>query len=211
MTIRLLKILTWLGALILLAGPAVVFFTGCGSILPSKKTDQAAMKAAENLGSERTETLRHVVEGTRQPQTPQPVPLKVGGLWNKVDLKYDAPAPEKYRAVPPFHEETTWSSDSAQQAGSSERSFAKNTVTIPLGVSIALLGVGLIILLVAVTLWRRSSAAANAAYEAGDQGIAQVIRAVRARAVASTDPATIAHMNAIIAEAEAERGKMVAK
>jgi hypothetical protein len=84
----------------------------------------------------------------------------------------------------------------------------KKEVSIPIGVSIGLVGVGVLILLFAVNRVRNSSLAVNAAYQTFDGMLAQQIRSVRERAILATDNPTISMLNSQIAELESQRGRL---
>lgn len=99
-------------------------------------------------------------------------------------------------------------SHAAQDAGATEAIRSTFARTIPVGVSMILFGVGGIIICIAIWLIRRSSTAADAAYRAADSGMARAINLARQKAVAAIDHREIAEAQQIIAELEAERGKL---
>jgi hypothetical protein len=196
------------------------FLTGC-SLLPTSKTQSEAVKAADSLSTQSQQTFRKVTTGTPAPTGPA---VRVGGIWNRVTLPGVSPAPEVVKvapggvyapsqapvasALPPFQETVEFTAGSDQTVAS--KSSAKGTldVSIPMGVKIGLVGVGLILLAWGVRTIRASSAAVNAAYGAADATLASRIRSWREKAVTATDPTEIAKLQSNIAELEADRGKL---
>lgn len=146
-------------------------------------------------------------------------------MGNKVELKIPQVEPIRQQpqvqpvAVPvvaqesiqrdqPYREEIRYSSN--MDASDTEKSASKENkdVSIPLGVNIALLGIGVLIALFAFNRVRKSSLAVNAAYETFDSVLAGQIRSVRERAILATDNTTISMLNAQIADLEAQRGRL---
>lgn len=79
-----------------------------------------------------------------------------------------------------------------------------------MGVKIALIGVGLIILVIGgKMLWSSiKTTAVGQGIAAGDNAIAGFIRAKRAASSHITDPAELAKINSDVAELEATRGRL---
>jgi hypothetical protein len=100
---------------------------------------------------------------------------------------------------------------SRQEADTKAKATGSTEVTIPMGVKLALLGVGILILLFAISSVRRYSLAANAAYSLADSKMAGIISALRSRATLSTDAAQIAEAQHLIAEVEKSRGQLAAR
>jgi hypothetical protein len=101
-------------------------------------------------------------------------------------------------------------SKSEQSADARGQATGTSIVSIPMGVKIGLLAAGLCALVFAIGMVRRSSAAANAAFQVADQKLANVIGNLRNKATTSTDHATIAEAQSIIAELEKNRGQLAA-
>jgi hypothetical protein len=82
------------------------------------------------------------------------------------------------------------------------------SVSIPLGVNLILLAIGMLAVIFAINRARNSSLAVNALYQTFDSALAGQIRSVRERAILSTDNQTISMLNAQIADLEAQRGRL---
>lgn len=152
--------------------------------------------------------------------------LHVGGLGNKVELKIpqiDPVQPQKIEVqevgVPTVKQERTKNDEQYREevryaanvdAADSEKAATndKKEISIPLGVSIGLLGVGVLIALFAFNRVRQSSLAVNAAYQTFDGILANQIRSVRERAILATDSSTISMLNSQIADLESQRGRL---
>lgn len=66
---------------------AIAFvLSGCGSILPSRKSESASVKASESIATSQNETIRHIVSGPAQ-KAPEQTEIRIGGLGNKVEVK----------------------------------------------------------------------------------------------------------------------------
>ena len=202
-----------------------LFITSCGVLVPqtSRRSSTTAEAATASLKS--SEQFSKVVNG--QPKGPI-AELHVGGLGNKVELKIpqvdqsSAPVVQvRVVEVPRVQREPTL--DAVNQTYREETHYASNVdaadtektatadkkeVSIPIGVSIGLVGIGVLILLFAFNRVRNSSLAVNAAYQTFDGLLAQQIRSVRERAMLSTDNLTISMLNAQIADLESQRGRL---
>lgn len=206
---------------------AALLASGCGSILPSKRTQDQAVKTSEAIAANHDLMIEKALEGERP--SPQPVPTQspvhVGGLGNKVDVKIEAPrepvrnpqmtqisADGEERTLPgiPYRSRVLVKSSGGQKAGSNEAAAGNATTTVPMWVNLAGFGVALLIVLYAVTMWRKSSVAVDAAYKAGDAAAGNIISHLKTQAMATTDPTKSSELNAHIAMAEAERGKLAA-
>lgn len=203
----------------------LVFLTGCGALVPSTSRRSTATAEASSSTVKSSEQFSKIVNGQQKPAMAQ---LHVGGLGNKVELKIPQVDPAqpvqvdvRPVSVPRVHD--TQAEGGAQQQYREEIRYASNVdaaddeksatkdrkeISIPIGVSIALAGIGILILLFAVNRVRKSSLAVNAAYQTFDTVLAQQIRAVRERAILATDNSTISMLNAQIADLEAQRGRL---
>ena len=109
----------------------------------------------------------------------------------------------------PYREEIHYSSNvDASDKEKTTESISKS-VSIPLGVNLILMAMGMLAVLFAINRARKSSLAVNAAYQTFDSVLAGQIRSIRERAILSTDNQTISMLNAQIADIEAQRGRLV--
>jgi hypothetical protein len=204
---------------------AIIFLTGCGALVPSTSRRSSTTAEAATSSVKSSEQFSKIVSGQQKPAMAQ---LHVGGLGNKVELKIPQvdqvqPVQVDVRAVgvprvhdtqpestaqQPYREEIRYASN--VDAADAEKSASKERkdISIPIGVSIGLVGIGMLILLFAVNRVRKSSLAVNAAYQTFDGVLAQQIRSIRERAILATDNSTISMLNAQIADLEAQRGRL---
>lgn len=202
-----------------------VVLSGC-SLVPStsKRTSSASEAAASTVKG--SEHFSKIVTGHKQePQSA--AEFHVGGLGNRVQVTIPK-APQQIPAAPPvgpvtvpavrqdvdapanqpYREEIRYSSSvDATDKEHSEESLAK-FVSIPMGVKLILLSLGILALIFAINRARKSSLAVNSAYQAFDSVLAGQIRGIRERAILSTDSQTISMLNAQIADLEAQRGRL---
>jgi hypothetical protein len=205
----------------------VTLLSGC-SMLPSTKKQSESLKSSEAISAKQAENFKRVVTGQKNEQ-PE---IKVGGLGNKVEVyaqpkavaptpsvvvkDAEAKAPSVVAQVAPavdskpelYREETTYTSTSDQIAASNDDAKAKLEMTIPMGVKLILLGVGLLICIYAIAVARKSSASVNAAFQMADGVLSNRIRAMRDMALTSTEPSKIAELQTQIAALESDRGRM---
>lgn len=202
---------------------ALVFLTGCGALVPSTSRRSSSTAEASASSVKSSEQFSKIVSGQQKAPMAQ---LHVGGLGNKVELKIPQvdPVQQQQITVPhvevpsvkqeqvqdgqQYREEIRYASN--MDANDSEKTATKDKkdISIPLGVSIALLGIGVLIALFAFNRVRQSSLAVNAAYQTFDGVLANQIRSVRERAILATDSSTISMLNAQIADLEAQRGRL---
>ena len=203
----------------------LIFLTGCGGLVPSTSRRSTATAEASASSVKSSEQFSKIVNGQQKAPMAE---LHVGGLGNKVELKIPqvepvhpvhvevSPVPvPRVPATPsegteqqPYHEEIKYASN--VDAADTEKTATKDRkeISIPIGVSIGLAGVGILILLFAINKVRQSSLAVNAAYQTFDGMLAQQIRSVRERAILATDNSTISMLNAQIADLESQRGRL---
>lgn len=204
---------------------ALIFLTGCGALVPSTSRRSSTTAEAATSSVKSSEQFSKIVSGQQKAPMAQ---LHVGGLGNKVELKIpqvDQAQPVQVDVRPvgvprvhdtqaestvqqPYREEVRYTSN--VDAADAEKTDTKDRkeISIPIGVSIGLAGIGILILLFAINRVRKSSLAVNAAYQSFDTVLAQQIRAVRERAILATDNSTISMLNAQIADLEAQRGRL---
>lgn len=197
-----------------LAQPVSMFIVlsliaGC-SILPTKRSEESAVKTTDRLSSEQNLTVRRVIEGEKRAE-PHPMPnVTVSGASNQVEIAIN-PSPSGTNSHP-FAETLEIGSSLGQTAASAEAATGRASVSIPLGVSLGLAAVGLTALVFAVryaiTSARKSSAAVDATLKAVDSEIAARIRGRRTTVASTTDPAEMAWLNSEIADEESLRGRL---
>jgi hypothetical protein len=89
----------------------------------------------------------------------------------------------------------------------SDSSFFSKT-KLPFAIALLIGSIGLLVLFVAVWLWRKSSLAIDTGYKYADAGLANGIRTLRTWATTTSDHSQMAQANALIAELESHRGKL---
>lgn len=182
---------------------ACLLLCGCGALLPStSQRSQSAQESSKAVASQ-SQALKKVVEGNKPPE------IKIGGWGNTVEFSGKAPDDKPVVGVDvPYRETTEYKSSLATDNDSSSKADFWSKSTIPMGVNLMLLAAGILAIIFAVNRARQSSAAANAAFQAADSGLASLIRSLRDRAATNTDPARIAEFQTQIAELEAQRGRL---
>jgi hypothetical protein len=190
---------------------ALLLTTGCGTLVPTERSNQSAVETADRLSARQSETFRRIVEGTKVESHELP-PVKIGGLGNKVELTIENPPAQEFQPYPPvsapYREETTYSANNQSESKSALDSITKFESTIPLGVKLTLLGLGIVVVIWAIKYALNASAAGKAAFSAADQSLASIIRGLRSEATTSTDPLDLAWLNNKVAELESERGRL---
>lgn len=208
----------------------LALLAGCSALVPntSKRTSSTSEAAASTIKG--SEQFSKIVTGQKtEPKTA--TEFHVGGLGNKVQVTIPK-EPEPVPAAPqvamltvpvvkqepelktqppvqqPYREEIHYSSnvDATDKEKTSET--VSKSVSIPLGVNLILLAIGMLAVLFAINRARKSSLAVNAAYQTFDSVLAGQIRSIRERAILSTDNQTISMLNAQIADIEAQRGRL---
>jgi hypothetical protein len=186
---------------------ALLLTTGCGTLVPTERSNQSAVETADRLSARQSENFRRIVEGNKVESHELP-PVKIGGLGNKVELTIENPPQAEHQPSPPYREETTYSANNQSESTSALESITKFESTIPLGVKLTLIGIGIVVVILAIRMALKSSAAATAAFGAADQSLAGIIRGLRSEATTSTDPHDLAWLNNKVAELESERGRL---
>jgi hypothetical protein len=178
----------------------LVGLCGCGALIPSEHKEQVAVTTAGELAATHSTELTKQVEGGAA----APVDVKMKGHGNTLSLTMEAPK------VSTVAREADGQDSAGHDAasGSSKKSIPMFVKLIGLVVGLGLLA-GLI--WGVVTYLRKNSAAGAAAFSMADTTIANWIAHKRQTAMATTDPATLASLNAEIAHFESERGKLAAK
>lgn len=185
----------------LMAAAVAIAGAGCGSLLPAKRSSSTNASSTEAISAGHSIAVEKMVETTLPPVAP----VKIDGDSNIVDVHLETSAPL------PAKTSVNARTSEALTTTSANQSARESSSTIPLGVNLALLGVGILIVLYAVKVARSSSVAVEAAYQTGDQVLARLIRRYRDEAMASTDPNDLAWLNSQVAHIEGERGRMAAE
>lgn len=202
----------------------IVLAAGCAAMGGAKKKTESSTDTAGSIAASNAITVSRVVHGQQAPApvTVTPPAVTMSGSSNVLTIQYQQPAPTlpararsglatRDEIQPPlqeFSEELNVNQTGGQAATETSKENKKSSWSPALWLTIAGSGIGLILVAWGIKAVRSSSAAANAAFEAGDQMIAEAIRRVRAKATQSVDPARIAEHNAEIAELEAQRGRL---
>lgn len=198
---------------------------GC-SLLPSHKKRSQTLAATQDLAGASALQVERITEGSPAPNitvsgntfslTPAPaVPAAVeGSRVPSPHLGVSPPSIDSYlgalAAGVPYRQTVRLGATNSQRLASAEAASGASSVKVPLWVNLLGFGVALVVVLWALKAWRRSSAAAAAAMSAGDQALAGLVRKVREKATAETDPVKLAELNASLAELEGTRGRLVA-
>ena len=220
---RSMKLLKALVALAVCIGAA----SGC-SVLPSERQKRTDDKRDDARQQQTALTIRKAVTGQ---QTPTPA-IAVTGTSNVVSVAVASPQmpPSKFPmtnlphrsfavgfqpslqgyAIPEYTETVEVSNGTTDNVQVHSTSQVESSVTIPIGVKIALLAGGLMLLVVAVRMIQRQvrGTAIGQAISVADASLKRRIETWRDRAVASTNPADIAIAERELAALEAERGKL---
>lgn len=187
---RRLNFLVGFCALVIIAA-----LVGCSSLVPTDRAKRLAVREQNELATQATTTIRK-----QTPPTSPPISITSAGSSNTVTLTM-SPARDT------FDLQTT----RADVGKAALQDNSKTTVSIPFAVKLILLAVGVAALVGAITLARRSSVAADAAYKAADSALAAAIDRANARAVAALQPNEVATNTAERAELEKARGKLAAQ
>lgn len=178
---------------------SIVFLCGC-QLFSGTTTKSQSTQSAENISAARDATIRKVTEGEKS----LPYQFEVSGKNNKLELHL----PPQPISKEPFRETLDYDEESAETAGSWTSWFSKYKYSIPMGLSICFIGIGILILFFAIRYARKSSVAVDAGFGLADQAIGQLINGVESKLAASTDPAENARLSNERAFLEKQRGKI---
>lgn len=179
-----------------------MLLVGCGSLVPTERQQSQSVKSTEALAVEQERTIQRVFEVT--PGL---------ALADQEEVRRVPGKPISHEAPATVSERVSYISKTKTGADTDSKSEGSSETSIPLGVKIALVGIGLLILVFALkslVAWAKGTAIGQAAGYADDM-LREVIRRKRAEAAQSTDTAFIARVQAEIAELEADRGRLAAK
>ncbi len=165
---------------------------GCSSVLNNKKEQQSIQAAEKIAAASSVQVVRAAVEAP-------PVNVTGNTIAEGASLSV---------VTQPATNQTTVATQGSQSAGASENQAFASSSKLPLSIALVIGSVGLLLLVLAVWLIRRGSAAANAAYTATDTGLAGLIDLLHSHAAVSTDPEKTALLTGLRAEVEKLRGKV---
>lgn len=107
-----------------------------------------------------------------------------------------------------FTESVTAGTTARENSDTAASGVASWQQSVPLGVSLILLAIGLGLLLLIFWIVRRNSAAVNAAWKYGDEALKRRIDALRSRMSTATDPNVILALQSEEAQLERERAEL---
>lgn len=204
----------------------ILLLCGC-SMMPATKHESAATKAADSIANQQSMTVEKTVElqaptltaFVPQPGT-EPQQIKMASPSAILEAPVQSVMPSSYiSSGQGYRSSVKVTSASGQTAGSNTAADSAFSITLPLGVKLILLALGIILFIVAIWLAKRSSPAVAAAVSAGERGIAGAVKAadqvistqiqtLRSRAMKATDPSEIAIHATDIARLEGDRGRL---
>lgn len=185
----------------------VTILCGCGALVPEKRSRSQAFDSSEHLHTKNALSISKALESTpilpvRREKTLEPAKPK--GTEGRT-----IPFDENLWAWPAVTKETIKITDHSETgAGSNEAATGLSETKIPLGVGLILTAIGILALLFAWSMVRRSSAAVSAASDTADEFMAAAIRRFRERAQHTIEPHELAKLNTDIASLEADRGRL---
>lgn len=182
--------------------------TSCGTV-PIDKVQQQALHAQESAAAQNSiEAASHFrvppPSETLKVHTPDQAVTIAGRtsmvMGTTVELTRPA-ASEDSMSV---------KSDSSQHAGTKQDQTVASTVSVPFGLKLIMIGVGILLIVFAlVYAWKYvKTTAFGAAISAGDSALSQVISHIQAQATTATDPNTVSRLQSVQAVAENVRGKL---
>jgi len=174
---------------------------GC-SMFSGSTSKKQSLEATERISAARDATLRKVTEGEKA----MPYSFDVGGKNNKLEIHFPPQTPRRT----PFREELSYDEESAESAGSWTSLMSKYKHSIPLGLSLMLVAIGILMLIFAVKRLRQSSVAANAAFGVADSVLERQLSSIGQKMAASISSQDNAALAAEMAGLEKQRGKLAA-
>lgn len=187
----------------------ITLCAGCGSLIPKEQQKSQSVASAEALAVEQEKTIRRVMEVGPQAAAiyQRPVTVKPG---------LAGPKDEYVTVVPlgqPVREDLTYTTTTKTGAGSSAKADGSSITSIPLGVKLGLIGLGIAAITASLLFAWKSIRGTGVGHgiALADEVIANQIRAKRAAMARSTDQSEITRIATEVAEAEAERGRLNAR
>jgi hypothetical protein len=199
---------------------AALSLAGCGSMMPQKKSENTATKSAESMANSQNLSVERITHG--KPPEPRPN-VTVSGNSNRVDVFEEPPAVahaipphsiDRTFRVPPdsYYEDLRVNSGQSNNSRDTEDLSQDRKSSSPLWLSLIGGGIGLALIIgviyAAIAYARKSSVAANAAFNTLDAALAARINTHKDMAMLATDPATIAAHTQAIAGLESQRSTM---
>lgn len=180
----------------------VFLLSSCASLVPQKRTEGASIKTSEKLSSERDLLLEKSIEGEKTPVLPTPN-ITVSGSSNQLNLNISQPTNSN-----PYRATLSLSSSDKTKASADELASGFFKIQIPLGVTLILLGLGVILCVWAWKYARRSSAAFNALSSVADTSAGQLIGSVENYLRTESDPSKQAMLANMLSDLNKHRGKI---
>lgn len=191
------------------AGVLMMRLTSCGTLVPADRVQQQAIKAQESAAA-----ANSIQAASSYRVAPPSETLRVHTPDQAVAVsgRTQMVAGSTIELIRPAAGEanTQLKTSSSQEAGSKQALTGSDSVQIPLGVKLILIGAGIAAIVGALLLaWKYvSNTAFGAGIKLGDAALANVISHIQARAITSTDPMQNATLASIQAVAENSRGKL---
>lgn len=175
----------------------LIFFCGCG-LVPKETQSQQTIKQTASLAATRNSELEQRIVSAPQPTIVTSSNPKTGETMTTIT---PAPAVASSRYVDAM----------IAEGGEHSTNWYSFTESIPLGVKLILLAIGVGMFLAIWLYVRKVSLAAQEAGELADHVLAEQIQRLREKAIAATDHRDIAMHSTEIAALEAQRGRLAKK
>jgi uncharacterized membrane protein YuzA (DUF378 family) len=194
----------------------IFVISGCSALVPSEQQKSQSVKATEALATQQSMTIRRALDsGPAIAMTHQQIPTaprNTSGYSRSVSPGLPLP-PDAEVTSTPIHERLEIVTETTTAAGTKSAADGSSISSIPMGVKIGLVGVGIIALIIGLKFgWSAiKTTAFGQGLSAGDAALAEMIRAHRSKASITTDPTELAKTNSMIADLEATRGRLTAK
>lgn len=176
------------------AAIGLLMLCSCGFV-PREVKQQETIKQTAALAATRNSELEQKIVSAPQPTIVTSSNPRTGEVQTTI-----TPAPAVVTSK--YHDGVE------VEASESGKSWYLWAETIPLGVKLILLAIGIGMLLGIWFYIRKISAAAAASSELADHVLAEQIQRLRSKAMLSTEHEEVAHANVEIAALEAQRGKL---
>jgi hypothetical protein len=189
---------------------------GCGTLVPSEKKASESVKSTEAIATAQNQTIKRTMEVV--PEMAKQITSRTVYRTlpdTKTSSSGDASVPPAQGWIetdspPTIRERLEIKTETSTDAGTKAQAQGSTENSIPLGVKIGLLGVGILILTFAlIWAWRYvKTTGFGAAISLADDALAAQIRGLRTKAISTTDAKEQATTLAHLAELEATRGRL---
>lgn len=194
----------------------VVLICGCAGLVPNEHKTSESVKSSEAIAVAQNQTIKRTLEVVPEMAIKISQPSAVSSVALPAHQSAPTAAAQSAQSSPvivtpaAIREQVEVTTQSSTDGGSIDSARGKTEVSIPMGVKLALLGIGLAILIGALVWgWKYvKTTAFGQAIEVADMALANQIRVLREKVAASIDPKEHAETQARIASLEAERGKL---